>query len=521
MRRAKKERVMMDAATDDVGMAHELERAELLQSSVTEVAGEAAAVAPAPAAAPDDAPAPAAKKPVKLQLTDAVPGFKSIDGFLTVAEGEVLFAYAKAVTDGCIVEVGSYRGRSTAALCAGVSAGPTTEGEPVPVYAVEPHEKFIGVRGGKFGPGDRREFFKNMVEHRLVRFVRLLNATSRVVTPGWHTPVSMLYLDGDHRYDATLADFESWRPHLVEGAAVLFADAHDDGPSRVIAEYAARKMLNKVESVGKITVFKYSSQGEAPRIYPKLAVDETIVQKNLDTDTVAYNVYLGNGGKYMYQSIPKCACTTIKTILLEFEGLPIDENEWKRHQKENNKFPGANGLTERQLNELFRDKTKCFKFVIVRDPYTRLASAYKDKIRMETKLRAKFWLNIIKEAALEQGIKLSPEPTFEEFVHVVSQQPIEQMDSHWRQQYFEGRFGIIKYNFVGHVEMLHSDLPYILEQIDAPAHLHVKAAEQHNVTGAQMAIWDTVSPDVRQKFMKAFEIDFDTLRYPFKTSKNW
>ena len=89
---------------------HELERAELLQSSVTEVAGEAAAVAaavaPAPAPAPDDAPAPAAKKPVKLQLTDAVPGFKSIDGFLTVAEGEVLFAYAKAVTDGCIVEVG-------------------------------------------------------------------------------------------------------------------------------------------------------------------------------------------------------------------------------------------------------------------------------------------------------------------------------------------------------------------------------------------------------------------------------
>jgi len=223
----------------------------------------------------------------------------------------------------------------------------------------------------------------------------------------------------------------------------------------------------------------------------------------------------------MYQSIPKCACTTIKTILLEFEGLHVDENEWKRHQKDNNKFPGANGLTERQLNELFRDKTKTFKFVVVRDPYTRLASAYKDKIRMETKLRAKYWLNMIKDAAVEQGVALSAEPTFEEFVHVVSQQPVEQMDSHWRQQYFEGRFGIIKYNYVGHVEMLHSDLPYILEQIGAPEHLHKKAAEQHNVTGAQMAIWDSVSSEVRQKFMKAFEIDFDTLRYPYRTLKNW
>jgi len=152
----------------------------------------------------------------------------------------------------------------------------------------------------------------------------------------------------------------------------------------------------------------------------------------------------------------------------------------------------------------------------VRDPYTRLASAYKDKIRMETKLRAKFWLNIIKEAAIEQEDQISPEPTFDEFVRVVSRQPVEQMDSHWRQQYFEGRFGIIKYNFVGHVEMLHCDLPYILEQIDAPRHLHAKAAEQHNVTGAAMDIWETVTPETRQKFMKAFEIDFDTLRYPYR-----
>jgi hypothetical protein len=95
------------------------------------------------------------------------------------------------------------------------------------------------------------------------------------------------------------------------------------------------------------------------------------------------------------------------------------------------------------------------------------------------------------------------------------------MDSHWRQQYFEGRFGIIKFNFVGHVEMLHCDLPYILERIGAPEHLRKRGSEQHNVTGAQLDIWDSVSPEIRQKFMKAFEIDFDTLRYPFRTQKNW
>jgi hypothetical protein len=502
MSRVKKERVMVDAAMED---SNALPEAPAVSESDVMTMAEPAKPAPRP-----------------KQITDVLPAFKSIDGFLTTLEGQMLFSYAARVTEGCIVEVGSYRGRSTAALCAGVSAGPTASGDhPVPVYAVDPHEKFTGVKGAKFGPGDRREFFKTMVEMRMARFVRLLNSTSRVVGPGWNMPVSLLFLDGDHRYESTLADFEAWRPHLAEGAMVLFADAQDDGPARVISEFATRHMLTKVEMVGKIWAFRFSHQGQTPRIYPKLVVDETLVQKNLDTDTVAYNVYYGGDGKYMYQSIPKCACTTIKTILLELEGLHVDENEWKRHQKDNNKFPGANGMTERQLNELFRDRTKTFKFVVVRDPYTRLASAYKDKIRMETKLRAKYWLNIIKEAAIEQGVHLSPEPTFEEFVHVVSQQPVEQMDSHWRQQYFEGRFGIIKFNFVGHVEMLHCDLPYILERIEAPEHLQKRASEQHNVTGAQLDIWDSVSPEIRQKFMKAFEIDFDTLRYPFRTQKNW
>ena len=31
------------------------------------------------------------------------------------------------------------------------------------VYAVEPHEPFVGPRGGQFGPEDRAAFFRNMV----------------------------------------------------------------------------------------------------------------------------------------------------------------------------------------------------------------------------------------------------------------------------------------------------------------------------------------------------------------------
>jgi len=450
------------------------------------------------------------------RLLDILPHYTEINGWMSVPEAQLLFSCASASSGGCIVEIGCYRGRSTAALCAGVSVGGSG-----PVYAIDPHEDFVGVKGAKFGPGDRRAFFRTMIETQMVKHVRLLNTTSRAASIGWTRKVALLFLDGDHRYESTLSDFECWRTHLLDGAKVIIADAQDEGPARVIAEFTLRKMLTHEKTVGKLAVFTYAAVDHAPKIYPKIVVDETIIQKNLNTETVAYNVYYGGGGKYLYQSIPKCACTSIKTVLLELEGLPVDDDEWKRHQKDRNKFPGADGLTPRQLNELFRDKTDTFKFVIVRDPYTRLASAYQDKIKMVTKLRAKYWQDLIKASAEEQGVTLSDQITFDEFVQVVSHQSIEEMDAHWRPQYFEGRFGIIKFNFVGHMEMLHSDLPYILERIGAPQHLLDKAAAPQNVTGAHMAMWDTVKPETRRAYLKTFAIDFDTLRYPYRTQKTW
>jgi hypothetical protein len=59
------------------------------------------------------------------------------------------------VRDGCIVEVGSYRGRPTAALALG-----SLSGFQVPVYAVDPQEEFKGIYGGQFGPEDRGAFFR-------------------------------------------------------------------------------------------------------------------------------------------------------------------------------------------------------------------------------------------------------------------------------------------------------------------------------------------------------------------------
>jgi hypothetical protein len=165
---------------------------------------------------------------------------------ITPRQVQHLQQLASAVTQGCIVEVGSYRGRSTVALA---------EAAQVPVYAVEPHEEFTGMLGREFGPEDRAAFYKTMLKTGAYEKVRLVNLSSEVVTPGWSVPVGLLWIDGDHRYEAVSRDFRCWEPHLAEAAPVVFDDSTnpDVGPYRLIEDLKAEGW-HVVEVVDKSTV---------------------------------------------------------------------------------------------------------------------------------------------------------------------------------------------------------------------------------------------------------------------------
>jgi hypothetical protein len=154
----------------------------------------------------------------------------TLEGMIGELEGDLLTRLAGEVGEGCIVEIGSWRGMSTIALA---------KGAHVPVYAIEPHEQFVGVLGGVFGPDDRRAFFENLLAAGVVEHVRLVNLSSEVVTPGWQLPVGLLWVDGDHRYEAVKRDFACWEPH-VRGK-IAFHDAIQEtlGPFKLIEELLA------------------------------------------------------------------------------------------------------------------------------------------------------------------------------------------------------------------------------------------------------------------------------------------
>jgi hypothetical protein len=228
-------------------------------------------------------------------------------------------------------------------------------------------------------------------------------------------------------------------------------------------------------------------------------------------EKIGYHMYYGGGGAYLYQPIPKNACTTIKTLLLQLEGLPVDDNVWRRHQKEYNCFPGTNHLTIQEQLNIFEGRTDTFKFVIVRNPYARLASAYCDKILSNP---AAYLIRKIRKSAADLGTVLSDPITFEQFVTVVSRQSLGEMDPHYRPQYYEGRFAMVKYDFIGRMEAMPHDLVYALERIGAPHSIIARVNERHNVAGSSIKVWEAVSPEVHRLFLATFGMDFDALQYP-------
>jgi len=181
-----------------------------------------------------------------LSLADAL---ALTEGMISLPEAELLYGLARDCDAACIIEVGSYRGRSTVALALG-SLG----GGGAPVFAIEPHEPFDGVLGGVFGPQDRGAFYQEMLATGAYHPVRLVNLSSEAVAPSWKQPVGILWIDGDHRYEGVRRDFDAWVWHLTPDATVLFDDATDPdlGPARLVRELCATGRWQITATVGKV-----------------------------------------------------------------------------------------------------------------------------------------------------------------------------------------------------------------------------------------------------------------------------
>jgi len=153
-----------------------------------------------------------------------------VPGMLTQNEGEYLYRLAQFnPAKGAIVEIGSWKGKSTLCLALGsMSVG----GEKV--YAVDPH-KPLAEEG--YLEDTEAELHKNIKMAGVESHVVPMVMTSEEAEKGWAQPVRLLWIDGDHRYEHVKQDFLLWESHVIEGGVIAMHDTiRKKGPKRVLWE---------------------------------------------------------------------------------------------------------------------------------------------------------------------------------------------------------------------------------------------------------------------------------------------
>jgi len=133
---------------------------------------------------------------------------------------------------GVIVEIGSWKGRSTICLASGSLAG-----NGVPVYAVDPHTG-SSEHHRHFGEVWTLETFRSNVRRAGVdHIVRPIVQTSEAAARDFNGPIALIFIDGPHEYEAVRHDFDSWFRKVPEGAVMAFHDtAYWNGPGRLMGE---------------------------------------------------------------------------------------------------------------------------------------------------------------------------------------------------------------------------------------------------------------------------------------------
>ena len=160
-------------------------------------------------------------------------------GFLSIPEGEALRAAALSAsssTTAPLVEIGSYLGRSTLFLAAGIAAS----GSDSVLYSVDHHHGSEELQAG-WPDHDPR-----LVDPTTGRMETLLSwrqridachasdlvigviGDSSVVAAHWSTPLSLVFIDGGHGEATQWADFRGWSNKLIPGGFLLIHDVFPD-----------------------------------------------------------------------------------------------------------------------------------------------------------------------------------------------------------------------------------------------------------------------------------------------------
>lgn len=186
---------------------------------------------------------------------------------------------------------------------------------------------------------------------------------------------------------------------------------------------------------------------------------------------------------FFYNRIPKAANSTVMINLAKARfGVNIDSRETKRI------FDTPSRLSEDEAAK-FDD---LFKFTVVRNPYTRVLSAYLEKIEKRARLKGK-------------------ESSFRDFIIWLKSGGLK-TNAHWATMQSLCLIPVENFDFIGKVETLDKDLRTIFNRISPNFEMEFRSRSEH-ATNANEKIIEHYTPEITSFVKEIYRKDFEAFGY--------
>ena len=172
-------------------------------------------------------------------IDDAWQRAHEVPGYIGELEFRALCLLAAgAPGQGLMVEIGSFKGKSTiglASVAARYGLGPVVSIDPHTAPSVT--DPILGAQESSFD-----DFIANLRGAQIEQNVEVHRAHSGDVAAQWNRPIRFLWIDGDHTYAGAKLDFDLFSPYLADGAIIALHDTlyAFEGPIRVFVEEILR-----------------------------------------------------------------------------------------------------------------------------------------------------------------------------------------------------------------------------------------------------------------------------------------